>query len=77
VQTSSAQESVLFQESGFQSVLAGANSGGVAGRSTADDGDVINGFRQENTPYNQELMSEGKRTILEQQGESSKGRKKR
>ena len=46
VQASPAEESVFFDESGFQPVLAGANGGSVSGGSAADDGDVINGFRQ-------------------------------
>ena len=48
VQAGAAEESVFFDECGFQALLAGANGGGVSGRSAADDGDVINGFRQSN-----------------------------
>ena len=46
VQAGAAEESVFFDERSFQALLAGANGGGVSGRSAADDGDVINGFRQ-------------------------------
>ena len=46
VQAGAAEHVVLFDEGSFQAVLAGADGGGVAGRTTADDGDVINGFRQ-------------------------------
>ncbi len=46
VQAGAAEHVVLLDESGFQSILAGADGGRVAGRTTADDGDVINGFRQ-------------------------------
>ena len=46
VQAGAAEHVVLLDESGFQSILAGANGGRVAGRTAADDGDVIDGFRQ-------------------------------
>ena len=46
VQAGAAEESVFFDESGFQAVLAGADGGGVSGRAAADDGDVVDGFGQ-------------------------------
>ena len=50
VQARAAQESVFFDERGFQAVLAGADRGGVSGRATANDGYVVNGFGQWNNP---------------------------
>ncbi len=47
VQAGTAEHGVLLDESGFQAILAGADGGGVASWTAADDGDVINGFRQE------------------------------
>jgi hypothetical protein len=41
VQAGAAEESVFFDERGFQAVLAGADGGGVSGGAAADDGDVI------------------------------------
>ncbi len=46
VQAGAAEHVVFFDEGGFQAVLAGADGSGVASRTAADDGDVINGFRQ-------------------------------
>ena len=67
VQAGAAEHVVLLDECGFQSILAGADGGGVAGRTTADDGDVINGFRQRSVPHYEEML-DGKRLILEQEG---------
>ena len=50
VQAGAAEESVFFDESGLQAVLAGANRGSVSGRSAADDGYVVSGFGQRNRP---------------------------
>src|SRR5208282_4996084 len=50
VQTGAAEESVFFDERGFQAVLAGTDGGGVSGRSAADGGYVIDGFGQRNSP---------------------------
>ena len=41
VQAGAAEESVFFDESGFQAVLTGANGSGVSGRTAADDGYVV------------------------------------
>ena len=46
VQAGAAEESVFFDECGFQAVLAGADGGSVSGRSAADDGYVVNSFGQ-------------------------------
>ena len=46
VETGAAEESVFFNESGFQAILAGADGGGVSGRAAADDGNVVDGFGQ-------------------------------
>ena len=46
VQAGAAEEAVFFDEGGFQAPLARANGRGVAGGPAADDGDVVNGFRQ-------------------------------
>ena len=51
VQAGAAEESVFFDERGFQAVLAGADGGGVSGRAAADDGYVVNGFGQWNGPH--------------------------
>ena len=65
VQAGAAEHVVFFDEGGFQAVLAGADGGGVASRTAADDGDVINGFGQRDCPHYEE-MRDGKRLILEQ-----------
>ena len=46
VQAGAAEERVFFDERSLKAVLAGADGGGVSGRSAADDGDVIDGFGQ-------------------------------
>ena len=67
VQAGAAEHVVLLDECGLQSILAGADGGGVAGRTAADDGNVINGFRQRSAPHYEE-MRDSKRLILEQAG---------
>ena len=46
MQAGAAEHIVFLDEGGFQTPLARANGGGVPGRPAADDGDVINSFRQ-------------------------------
>ena len=65
VQAGAAEHVVFLDEGGFQAVLAGADGCGVTSRSAADDGDVINGFRQRSVLTSEE-MRDGKRLILEQ-----------
>ena len=50
MQAGAAEESVFFDERGFQAVLAGADGGGVSGRAAADDGYVVHGVGQWNSP---------------------------
>ena len=50
VQARAAEKSIFFNECGFQAPLARADGRGVSGRSAADDGDVINSFRQRISP---------------------------
>ena len=66
VQAGAAKIRILLDESGFQSVLAGSNSGRVSGRAAANYGDVINGVWQGRAP--QLCMDE-----LRQTNDSSKG----
>ena len=46
VKTSSAEESVFFNERGFQAVLAGADGAGVSSGTAADECDVVDSFWQ-------------------------------
>ena len=46
MQTSTAKQAVLLNESGLQAELAGADGGCIARRAAADDRDVISGFGQ-------------------------------
>ena len=50
VQAGAAEESVFFDERGFQAVLAGADGGGVSGGAAADNGDVVGSFGQRSRP---------------------------
>src|SRR4029077_10265902 len=50
MQTGAAEKPVLFDERGLEAPLASANGGGVPGRTAADDGYVINSFRQSGAP---------------------------
>src|SRR5579871_1474541 len=50
MEAGSAEESVLFDECGFQAVLAGADGAGISGGPAANDGYVINGFWQSRAP---------------------------
>jgi hypothetical protein len=67
MQAGAAEESVFFDERGFQAVLAGADRGSVSGRAAADDGYVVRGVGQWSNPLLEE-MTKGKRMILEQGG---------
>ncbi len=46
VQAGPAEESIFLYKCSFQAPLACSDGGGVSRRSAADDGDVINSFRQ-------------------------------
>src|SRR5262249_16883682 len=50
VQAGAAEVAVFFDQGNLQSILAGANGGGVSGRAAADDGDVVGGFGQVGGP---------------------------
>src|ERR1700682_1510664 len=67
MQAGTTQKAVFLDERGFQAPLAGRDGGGVSARAAANDGDVINGFRQSDAPQYEE-MTKGKRLILEQGG---------
>src|SRR5208283_6142614 len=51
VQAGAAKEAILFDQRGFQSPLTGADRRRVTRRATADDGDIVDGFRQSSAPY--------------------------
>jgi hypothetical protein len=49
VQASAAEKTIFLDECGFEAPLTGSDGSGVSGRAAADDGDVINSFRQAGT----------------------------